>query len=258
MADRTERRTSRHASPGASGPGFSWNDFLRHQRLLVISPHADDETAGAGGLIARIKKAGGAAFVLVLSVGDLLHFDNSGKKVEGRTRAQELADAMRVLRVDDFEIVYEDNDMHLRMDTLPRRDLVNIIERKARLAAEKIHPTMIVLPAPSFNQDHEAIYKAGLTACRPHLASMKSFQNMVLIADAPQLAWGEYKFRPNFYVDISDVLDVKLKAFRCHRSQMRPGPHMGGEEALHRLAEWRGKEISVPAAEAFECFRFVV
>jgi hypothetical protein len=33
---------------------------------------------------------------------------------------------------------------------------------------------------------------------------------------------------------------------------------MGGEEAVRRLAEWRGKEISVPAAEAFECFRFVV
>lgn len=237
---------------------FSWNDFLKRQRLLVVSPHADDETAGAGGLIARIKQAGGSAFVMVLSVGDLHHFHPTHAQVKGRTRAQELAAAMKTLRVDDFEIVFEDSNTHMRLDTLPRRDLVDVLERKARLSTEKVKPTMIVLPAPSFNQDHEAIYKAGITACRPHLASMKSFQNFVLVADAPQLAWGDYKFKPNFYLDISDVLALKLKAFRCHRSQLRPPPHQGGEDAIRQLAEWRGKEISVPAAEAFECFRFVI
>lgn len=234
--------------------------FLSRQRLLVVAPHADDETAGAGGLIARVKEAGGKVFVMVLSTGDLLHFDATGKKTRKATRRQELAEAMNVLEVDDWEIVYEETSLHLRLETLPRRDLAEKIERKARLATEKTRPTMIVLPAPSYNQDHEAVYKAGLTACRPHLARLKAFQNFVLVADAPQLAWGTaVPFRPNFYVDISGpYLERKLKAYACHRSQIRPEPSQAGLGALRLLAEARGREISVPAAEAFECRRFVV
>jgi LmbE family N-acetylglucosaminyl deacetylase len=238
----------------------STRSFLARQRLLVVAPHADDETAGAGGLMARVKEAGGKVFVMVLSTGDLVHFDATGKKTRKATRRQELAEAMKVLEVDDWEIVYEDTSLHLRLETLPRRELTEQIERKARLATEKTRPTMIVLPAPSYNQDHEAVYKAGITACRPHLAGMKAFQNFVLVADAPQLAWGAaFPFRPNFYVDISGpYLERKLKAYACHRSQIRPEPSQAGLGALRLLAEARGREISVPAAEAFECRRFVV
>ena len=237
-------------------------DFLKRQRLLVVSPHADDETAGAGGLMARAKAAGGKVYVMVVSVGDLDHFDpRQGKeKVKGGERARELAAAMKVLGVDDVEILFESNEIHLRLDTMPRRDLVNWIERKGRLATEKVRPTMIVLPAPSFNQDHEAVYRAGITVCRPHLASMKSFQNFVLVADAPQLSWsGASHFRPNFYVDITGrPLALKLKAYACHRSQVRPSPHQAGVDALRLLAQTRGREISVRAAEAYECLRFVL
>ncbi len=234
--------------------------FLKDQRLLIVSPHADDETAGAGGLAIRVKEAGGQVFVMVASVGDLDHFDQTGKKVHGSTRRDELSAAMKTLGVDDWEILFEDNDLHLRLETLPRRDLIDQIERKGRLGTEKTKPTMVVLPAPSYNQDHEAIFRAGITACRPHLATMKAFQRVVLIADAPQLAWNADQgvFVPNFYVDISDCLERKLAAFSCHKSQMRPDPHQGGAQAIRLLAEWRGREISVKAAEAFQCYRFVL
>jgi LmbE family N-acetylglucosaminyl deacetylase len=242
-------------------------EFLAKQRMLVVAPHADDETAGAGGLMARVKQAGGEVYVMVASVGDLDHFVEPGKgkaggvlPVKGATRRKELEAAMKTLGVDDFEILLEDMELHLRLDTIPRRDLVDLIERKGRLCTERVKPTMMVLPAPSFNQDHEALFKAGITACRPHLATMKSFQSVVLVADAPQLAWGTQpgSFKPNFYVDISDLLELKLKAFSCHKSQIRPSPHQGGLDALKLLAEWRGREISVQAAEAFECHRFVM
>jgi LmbE family N-acetylglucosaminyl deacetylase len=233
-------------------------DFLSEQRLLVISPHADDETAGAGGLMRRVKEAGGEVYVMVLTVGDLDHYDASGKKTSANQRSVELGNAMNVLGVDDWEICYEDSDLHLRLDSIPRRDLVSKIERESKLAIDKIKPTILALPAPSFNQDHEVLFKAGITASRPHLASMKPFQRTVLVMDAPQLAWGEYQFKPNFYVNITDCLDKKLEAYRCHASQLRPDPHQGGVEALRILAEARGREISVPAAEAFEALRFVI
>lgn len=232
--------------------------FLGRQRLLVVAPHADDESISSAGLIWRVKRAGGAAFVQVVSTGDLDHFDNTGKTVQGSQRCAELADAMTFLEVDDFEVLYEDAGLHLRLDTLPRRDLVEKIERSARLSMERIRPTMVVIPFPSYNQDHEAVYWAGVTASRPHLATMKAFQSVVLVADAPQLAWNPHVFRPNFYVDISDCLDRKLEAFRRHRSQQRPAPHLGGVEALEVWARMRGREISVEAAEAYQSLRVVV
>ena len=234
--------------------------FLSKQRLLVVAPHADDETAGAGGLMARVKDAGGKVFVMVMSTGDLHHFDDTKKRTKKATRRDELAAAMKTLGVDGWEIVYEDTRLHLRLETIPRRDLTDQIERSARFSTEKSRPTMIVLPAPSYNQDHEAVYKAGITACRPHLHTMKAFQSLVLVADAPQLAWSrDLDFKPNLYVDIGGkFLDLKLKAYACHKSQIRPEPSQAGLGALRLLAEMRGREISLPAAEAFECHRFVL
>ncbi len=232
---------------------------FRHERVLVIAPHADDETAGAGGLISRVKADGGKAFVMVMSVGDLDHFTGLRRHVHGKQRADELAAAMKTLGADDYDIVLRDSSLHMRLDTLARRELINYIESNSRLATEKTKPTIIVLPAPSFNQDHEAVFKAGMTACRPHLAKLKAFQRIVLVADAPQLAWGKERFFPNFYVDISGAhLQRKLQAFACHKSQLRPSPHQGAVDALRLLAEARGREISVEAAEAFECMRVVL
>jgi LmbE family N-acetylglucosaminyl deacetylase len=233
-------------------------DFLSRERLLVIAPHADDETIGCGGLIARTKAAGGQVFVQVLTVGDLDHYDGKDHPVAANTREEELSEAMEVLGVDDWEILIKDSDLHLRLDHIPRRDLINLFERDSRLAIDNIRPTMLAIPAPSFNQDHEAVYKAAITACRPHLATLKPFQRVVLVADSPQLAWGEVGFRPNWYVDISSCLDQKILAFSKHRSQERPSPHMGSIDALKLLAEMRGREISVRAAEAYQCLRFVI
>jgi LmbE family N-acetylglucosaminyl deacetylase len=241
--------------------GFDFTEFLSQQRMLIISPHADDESAGAGGLMSRIKAAGGETYVMVISVGDLDHFDErDGQLTQKSTRKDELADAMKILDVDDWEIIWEDSDVHMRIDDIPRRDLVNYIEREAKLATEKIRPTMLVLPAPSFNQDHVAVYHAGITATRPHLHTMKAFQPFVLVADAPQLAWqSDIPFRPNFYVDITgEHLERKLSAYAAHKSQQRPAPHQGGVDALRLLAQARGVEISVEAAEAFMTYRFVI
>jgi len=233
--------------------------FLRSQRLLVVAPHADDEIIGSGGLIAKVKDLGGQAFVQVLTLGRVEHYDGRGNAaVEGAVRRGELAEAMRLLEVDDHEVVFESGDEHLRLDQVARREIVERLERTSRLALDKIRPTMVVIPAPSYNQDDEAAYLAAMTACRPHLASLKPFQRVVLMADAPQLCWSRVPFKPNFYVDITQYLDLKIEAFRRHRSQQRPDPHNGGAESLRLLALARGREISVGAAEAYECCRFVL
>src|SRR3989338_994836 len=235
-------------------------NFLSKQRLLVNAPHADDEAFGCAGTIAKIKDLGGKAYVMVITIGDLRQYHIKGKLVEGKIRQKEFISTMKYLGVDDYDIVFKDAYTHLRLDTLPRRDLIAIIERESKVSIDKIKPTIVALPAISYNQDHCAVFHAGFTACRPHLPQIKPFQKIVLVYDNPTLFWNtEYeKFHPNFYVDISKYIDIKLKAMSLHKSQLRNSLHHCSIDNLNNLVRLRGREISVEAAEAFMCYRFVL
>lgn len=261
--------------------------FWGRQRLLVLAPHADDETFGCGGLMAKVKAAGGSVYVIVATVGDLRHYGANGAHaragareqeqpvalaasaagatavsgmtlVSAQTRTDELAAAMATIGVDGWEILFKDTHLHLRLDSMPQRDLIALIERDARHSIDSVAPTVLVLPPRTYNQDHEALFKAGFTACRAHLPEDRPFVPLVLACDSPQMGWSYRTFRPNFYVDISAYLETKLRAHACHRSQLKPAPHHASLENVERLARLRGAEISLEAAEAFECYRMVM
>ena len=235
------------------------DEFLSKQRLLVISPHADDESFGCAGTIAKIKSLGGEVYILVMSVGDLKLYNGKEGIVEGNTRSDEFAKVAEFLKIDGYDIAYTDAESHLRLDAIPQRDLIHVIEQKSTVALDKIKPTMVALPAISYNQDHVATFKAGFTACRPHDPTVKSFPEIVLSYDNQTLFWNtDYdKYHPNFYVDITDFLDDKLKALSLHKSQLRHSPHHCSIENMEYLAKTRGHEISVAAAEAYVCHRFM-
>ncbi len=234
--------------------------FLSKQRFLVISPHADDESFGCAGTIARIKDLGGEVYVMVCSVGNLVHYDGKAGIVAGSTREQELASVMEYLDVDDYDVLYRDEDSHLRLDAIPRRDLIAKIERESKLAYDRLKPTMVAIPVSSYNQDHEAVFRAAFTAARPGVPAIKPFQPLVIGYNNTSLFWSleREKFHPNFYVDISRYLDKKLKALSMHDSQMRDAVHHSSLKNVEYTARIRGSEISVEAAEGYMVFRHVL
>jgi len=236
------------------------DEFLSKQRLLVISPHADDESFGCAGTMARIKDLGGEVYVMVCSVGDLKHYDGKTEMVSGNKREQEFLEVMKYLRVDDYDILYRDAETHLRLDAIPRRDLIQKIEQESKLAYDKLKPTMVALPVSSYNQDHEAVFRAAFTAARPGVPSIKPFQPLVIGYNNTSLFWSleREKFHPNFYVDISEYLDHKLHALSLHKSQMRDSVHHSSIQNVEYTARLRGSEISVKAAEGYMVFRCVL
>lgn len=236
------------------------DEFLSRQRFLVVSPHADDESFGCAGTIARIKDLGGEVYVMVCSVGDLKHYDGKEGIVEGKTRATELEAVMNYLKVDDWDILYSDADSHLRLDAIPRRDLIAKIEQESKLSYDRLQPTMVAIPVSSYNQDHEAVFRAAFTAARPGVPSIKPFQPLVLGYNNTSLFWSleREKFHPNFYVDISNYLENKLTALSMHASQMRDPIHHSSVQNVEYTARLRGSEISVAAAEGYMCFRQVL
>jgi LmbE family N-acetylglucosaminyl deacetylase len=232
--------------------------LFKDATVLCIAPHADDETFGAGGTMARAKAMGARIYVMVVSVANLQHYSADHGHVTGDVRAAEFERAMKVIGVDGTDILFHDEQTHMRIDQLARRDLVAKMERDSPLAIDRLKPDILLFPAISYNQDHEAVYKAVYSACRPHLPEDKPFVRLVLSYDQPQLSWNHARFHPNFYVDISDYLETKLAAYRCHATQIRPEPHHASVENVERLARLRGSEVSVHAAEAFECHRLLL
>ena len=236
------------------------DQFLSKQRLLVIAPHADDECFGCAGTIARIKSLGGEVYVVVCSVGDLRQYDGSSEIVPGNRRESELAAVMDYLDVDGWDILYRDAERHLRLDAIPRRDLIAKLERDGKLALDNLRPTMLAIPVSSYNQDHDAVFRAAFTAARPGVPTIKPFQPIVLGYDNTSLFWSleREKFHPNFYIDISGFIDRKLEALAMHRSQMRDPIHHSSVQNVEFIARVRGREVSVEAAEGYMVFRHVL
>ena len=140
-------RFAGHKGKRMKSPETPADVFLSKQRMLVISPHADDESFGCAGTMARIKDLGGEVYVICCSVGDLKHYDGTDDKVTAERREAEFKAVMDYLQVDDWEILFREADLHLRLDTLPRRELIALFERDCRLALDKLQPTMLAIPS---------------------------------------------------------------------------------------------------------------
>lgn len=238
--------------------------FLGQQRLLVIAPHPDDETIGCAGTIARVKALGGQAYVMVVSVGGITQHgrgsDGRGPGfVSGPDRRDELDDVMKFLDVDGYEVLFEDDALHERLDTVPQRMLIERIEYAAELSLENLRPSMVLLPARSFNQDHAATFRAGLAATRPASAGARHLVPNVLAYDNTTAFWSvpDEWFIPNVFVDVSEYLDMKAEAMRRYSSQLRPAPFHASLEGTQTTAAFYGGQVSLAAAEAFQALRLM-
>jgi LmbE family N-acetylglucosaminyl deacetylase len=230
------------------------NSFEEH-KLLVVAPHPDDETLGCGGLISKVKRSGGEVYVLILTVGNIHQY--GGKSVTN-TRLHELETTMRYLKVDDYDVALAGDEYHLNLDKFPQRDLINVIENGSKVSVAAVKPTIIVLPyGSSTNQDHEAVYKAGMAVCRPVPNDLKPFPQTVMLYEQPEVFWSHEAFKPNLYIDISEHLDNKIEALSFYESQVRKSPHPRSLENIRRIAQLRGSEICVNAAEAYMALRMV-
>ena len=228
------------------------NNF-KNERLLVIAPHADDETLGCGGLISRVKHDGGKVYVLIFNIGAIVP---TNEKYHTDLWKKEAAEAMKFLNVDDYEIVYDSPLDNRYLDAKPLHTLISKIETDSRIARSKIKPTMVAIPTiHSHHQDHTHVFKACMAALRP---LSKPISNIVLSYEAPEHSrWSvSGVFEPNFYVDIEDHLKNKVKAFYKYKSQIRIGGR--DKHTITNQAKYRGKEVGRNVCEAFYAHRFVI
>jgi len=62
-------------------------------------------------------------------------------------------------------------------------------------------------------------------------------------------------FSPTFFIDISNCVNYKWDALKCHESQK--AKRYIAYESMVNLASFRGSQVGLSAAEAYELVRYV-
>jgi LmbE family N-acetylglucosaminyl deacetylase len=218
--------------------------------VLIIAPHMDDEVLGAGGTIARFAHEGARVTVAILTRGFPPHFSGEEEAVICREAVQ----AHAILKVS--ETVYLDFPA-AALDTVAHREL----NQALNVLYQRLSPAYVFVPfLGDVHRDHQAAFQSAMVMCRPnggHLPqSVLAYETVSETNwNAPPLTPG---FLPNTYVDISDYIETKLKAFQAYRSQLRPFPNERSVESLRALAMLRGSTVHLRAAEAFVALRNVI
>lgn len=204
-------------------------------KVLVLAPHADDAELGIGGYLHRMMAEQLAdPEVVVFAYGGYYRAD--GMPVTFETRQTETAGAMEALGKVAHRFVegFHEN----QADQVARERLTGLIER----LIDEARCYELFLPLPSFNQDHQALFDAVVTALRPG-----RFSHRMLVWAYPYLgsAWGPRE--PSWgrcYVTLSQQdIDAKVRALKAHASQridteaVLAQARLRGWEAGHDLAE---------------------
>lgn len=222
-------------------------------RILVVAPHADDETLGMGGTIARYVKSGAEVHVALLTGYGSESSHPFIAKTDFDVVRQEFDAALRVLGVRHRHI----RDLPaVMLDSVPTHK----INAVARELIESIRPNRLYLPfAFDLHRDHRELFYAFSVQARSYLPMGGSIDEVWCYETPSEThlapAYLEPAFTPNKYVDITEYLATKLKAVECYSSQSQQSPLPRSPEALTALARMRGSQIGAGAAEAFVLIR---
>jgi N-acetylglucosamine malate deacetylase 1 len=228
--------------------------ITKSSKLLVISPHPDDEALGVGGLIGKCKKEKAEVFIQYICVGRSRQYLT--KQTKEDTRLEEIKNVEAFAKVSTG--VSYIGDEFCRLDTVAQKDLIEKIEDV--IAVTK--PSIVAIPSSSsYNQDHRAVYEASITALRPLPRKIRHFVPTVIEYFEPYIWSVRAQKTPNFYLNMDEkyrgrsLLDFKLDLYKCHKTQVREDPFPRSPENLERLAHIYGKEIGVEIAEAYHILR---
>lgn len=200
-------------------------------KVLIIAPHPDDEALGCFSFMNR------DAVVAYITISHPL-FPN-GENIE----------EMKVLQGKMGYVFSSTPLFHSlvnKLDTIPISEIVNWIEEKIN----GIKPDTVLIPFPSYNQDHRIVHEAALTAMRHH--DRNHFVKRILVYEEPDVFdTMNRQFKPQYFRPID--INAKLGAIDTYKSQRR----------LHRsfnyimaIAGVRGNQSGQDYAEAFEVMRW--
>jgi bacillithiol biosynthesis deacetylase BshB1 len=222
----------------------------------AFGAHPDDVEIGCGGSIAKLSREGLSVAIVDMTAGEL------GTRGTPSRRLEEAEEARKVLGAKFREnLNLPDGNLLLTKEAIYK---TTVVIRKYR--------PKIVLMSPSFERhpDHEGLHSIVRKAM--FLSGLKKFET--IFDSKKQETWRirkmfcymqSYQFPVSsyFFVDITDVYEVKLEAIRCYTSQVyvegksnldEPETRLSRPEFFEELearARYFGTLVGCKYAEAF-------
>jgi len=224
-------------------------------KILVVAAHPDDEVLGCGGTIKRLSQGGHDIYIAILGEGITSRYEKQEQVDETLVKnlhncSHKVAELLGAR--DLFMYNLPDN----RFDTVPLIEIVKIVEG----LINRLNPEVIYTHFNGdLNIDHMMVHRAVLTATRPIAGHPVKEIYAFEVPSSTEWAFGQFDhgFHANVFVDITDTLDVKLKAMQTYESEVRTFPYPRSPEAIWALAQLRGSSVGLRAAEAFELIRYL-
>lgn len=216
--------------------------------VIVVMPHPDDVESRMGGTVARWTREGKEVIYVVCTNGDKGTSDPNMQPEElAKVREQEQLAAAEMLGVREV-IFLRHPDQSLEDTPEFRKEIVRLIRtyRPDTVAVVDSYGRYID------HRDHRIAARVTLDAIFPYAGSTHSYPDLLKEGLQPHrvkevLICGSRD--PNHYIDITDTIEVKIAALRCHKSQVGDGPR--AEEWMRQWAKSSAEGQDYELGEAF-------
>jgi LmbE family N-acetylglucosaminyl deacetylase len=202
-------------------------------RVVVFGAHPDDPESGCGGLIALLTKSGHEAIVAyATSFRGMRKIDGQPEAVVRRREATEACELLGA-KPHFFDFAHE----KLQADATTLETISNWLK--------EVKPNVVVTHWPVDTHPNHHVTSSLVWQCYLQ-GTPWSLYFFEVMTDQQTL-----NFKPDLYLDIEAVAEVKRKALSCHKSQ-DPAAIWKVHEAM---ARHRGSESGVTLAEAYTLAR---
>ncbi|WP_419767373.1 PIG-L deacetylase family protein [Arcobacter sp.] len=209
-------------------------------KVLIIAVHPDDETLGCGGTLLKHKANGDEIHWLICTTIDKKHdyYETREKEIE------------QVSKLYKFDTVYNLRLKTMQVDEYSMSELISKISK----VVNEIKPTIIYLPFKGdVHSDHRKIFESAYSCTKsfryPFIKKIYMIETLSETEFAPSTK--EDTFIPNFFVDISEYLEEKIKIMKIFESEIIDHPFPRSEKNLRALATLRGATSGCEYAECF-------
>jgi bacillithiol biosynthesis deacetylase BshB1 len=221
--------------------------------ILAFGVHPDDIELSCAGTLLAEQKRGKKTGIIDLTMGEL------GTRGSAETRKEEAENAAKVLKV-NFRENLQMRDGFFKNDEENQLKVIKILRR--------YRPEIVLCNAPSDRHpDHGR--SAELIRVAAFLSGLKKieteYDGKVQEEWRPTYVFNyiqDQYLHPDFVIDISDVVEEKIEAIKCYKSQFynkdyksgEPQTYISSPQFLNNVisrAEELGKQIGVKSAEGY-------
>ncbi|WP_415406725.1 PIG-L deacetylase family protein [Sulfurovum sp. CS9] len=199
-------------------------EIKEDDKILILAPHADDESIGCGGLLLKYAKQCDVIFLTDGRYGD----NDIEPKQMIEIRKNEVISVMKKLEVNKFKFLdIEDTKLDSGYDIFKT---INFNQ----------YDYICIPNSLDQHPDHKAVSK--------HI--LKAFKEKRIQKDINILMyeiWGTLPL-PNFYTDISDIIESKKEIINMYHSQVK---HIDYATKIGALNEYRGVMVTKKSIEVY-------